>query len=57
MSAARERRRTEIATGVAALPRADREGVRRILEPVGAWHVLTLPSVLEKIDATDPRSL
>jgi hypothetical protein len=39
------------------LDRLERRDVRRVLEPVGAWHALTLPSVLSGIDPSDPRSL
>ncbi|MFK7896098.1 MAG: hypothetical protein AB8G23_09700 [Myxococcota bacterium] len=34
-----------------------RHDIRRVLEPVGAWHVLTLPAVLPPADPADPRSL
>ncbi len=52
-----EARRIEIAEEVKALEPAARLDVRRVLEPVGAWHVLTLPAVLDAIDPADPRSL
>jgi len=52
-----EARRIEIAEEVKALEPAARLDVRRVLEPVGAWHVLTLPAVFDAIDPTDPRSL
>lgn len=52
-----EARRMEIAQIVGALSPGDRDSVRRILEPVGAWHALVVPPVLEPPDAGDPRSL
>ncbi len=52
-----EARRIEIAEEVKALEPAARLDVRRVLEPVGAWHLLTLPAVLDAIDPADPRSL
>jgi glutathione S-transferase len=55
--AACETRRIEIAEEVAALEPAARLDVRRVLEPLGAWHVLTLPAVGDTVDAADPRSL
>ncbi len=52
-----EERRVEIGRELECLGRLERRDVRRVLEPVGAWHTLTLPSVLSEIDPTDPRSL
>jgi glutathione S-transferase len=52
-----EARRIEIAEELQALEPAARLDVRRVLEPVGAWHALTLPAVIEAIDPADPRSL
>lgn len=52
-----EQRRVEIGRAIRSLDRPDRIDVRRVLEPVGAWHVLTLPSVLPEPDVSDPRSL
>jgi hypothetical protein len=52
-----EARRIEIAEQVKALEPAARLDVRRVLEPLGAWHVLTLPAVVDAIDPADPRSL
>lgn len=52
-----ERRRTEIGREIAALDRRARRRVFEVLEPVGAWHVLTLPTVLVDLDPADPRSL
>lgn len=52
-----EARRMEMASELAALEPAARRDVRRVLEPVGAWHVLTLPRVLSELDAADPRSV
>ena len=52
-----EERRVEIGRELAALDPLKRRDVRRVLEPVGAWHALTLPSVLSEIERSDPRSL
>lgn len=52
-----ERRRVEIAEWVRARPRADRVAIRRVLEPVGAWHALTLLALPDPLDPADPRSL
>ena len=52
-----ERRRVEIGRSLAALEPAARRSVARVLEPVGAWHALTLPPVLDEVDPSDPRSL
>jgi hypothetical protein len=52
-----ERRRVEIGRSLAALEPDARRNVVRVLEPVGAWHALTLPPVLEEVDSSDPRSL
>ena len=52
-----EVRRVEIASELGLLDRLERRDVRRVLEPVGAWHALTLPPVLSEIDPSDPRSL
>ena len=52
-----EERRVEIGRELEHLDRLERRNIRRVLEPVGAWHVLTLPSVLPEIDTSDPRSL
>jgi hypothetical protein len=52
-----ESRRVEIAQELRALEHEDRQAVRRVLEPVGAWHVLTLPEVLDTTDPTDPRAI
>lgn len=52
-----EDRRVEIGRELKRLDRSSRGDVRCVLEPVGAWHVLTLPSVLSEIDLSDPRSL
>ena len=52
-----ERRRVSIARELAALDRAVRRDVARMLEPLGAWHALTLPPVLAEPDPADPRSL
>lgn len=52
-----EARRMEIAEALRAMPHEARQDVRRVLEPVGAWHVLTLPAVLRALDPSDPRSI
>ena len=52
-----EIRRLETSKELKALEASERQAVRRVLEPVGAWHVLTLPDVLEEMDPLDPRSL
>jgi glutathione S-transferase len=52
-----ELRRVEIAQDLASFEGEERRNVRRILEPIGAWHVLSLPPVIESMDPSDPRSL
>ena len=52
-----ERRRVGIGRELAAVDRGVRRRVAGTLEPVGAWHVLTLPPALEESDPRDPRSL
>lgn len=52
-----ETRRLEIAGELRALGREEKHAVRSVLEPVGAWHALTLPDVLDAMDPSDPRSL
>jgi len=52
-----ERRRTAIGREIRALDRSARRRVVEVLEPMGAWHVLTLPPVLTDVDPADPRSL
>jgi glutathione S-transferase len=52
-----EARRVRIAAELEALEPSQRIAVRRLLEPVGAWHALTLPNVLESLDPEDPRDL
>lgn len=52
-----ERRRVLVAQELAGLDRSVRRTVARMLEPLGAWHVLTLPPVLAVPDPSDPRSL
>lgn len=52
-----ETRRVSIAEEVRAMVDHERHSVRRVLEPVGAWHVLTLPDVRDPVDPSDPRSL
>ena len=49
--------RLEIADEVRALGTEEKHAIRSVLEPVGAWHALTLPSLLDAIDPADPRSL
>jgi glutathione S-transferase len=52
-----ELRRVEIGRELAGFPAAAQAAVRRVLDPVGARRVYTLPSALEAIDPADPRSL
>jgi hypothetical protein len=52
-----EARRAEIGWRLSRVERSVRRDVRQVLEPVGAWHALTLPPVLGEIDPRDPRSL
>lgn len=52
-----EVRRIELGRELAALSPQDRRDVRSVLEPVGAWDVLTLPPAIAEIDPADPRSL
>lgn len=52
-----EERRVEIGRELEGLGRLERQDIRRVLEPVGAWHALTLPAVLLEVDPSDPRSL
>jgi len=52
-----ERQRIQVAEDLRAMTREERQTVRQVLEPVGAWHALTLPPVVETIDPSDPRSL
>jgi len=52
-----EMRRLETAEELKAMCPEARNAVRSVLEPVGAWHVLTLPSVFEEMSVSDPRSL
>jgi hypothetical protein len=52
-----EARRAEIGWRLGRLERSVRRNISQVLEPVGAWHALTLPPVLEELDPLDPRSL
>ncbi len=52
-----EARRLELGREIRDLDRAIRRRVVEVLEPVGAWHVLSLPPALEEMDRADPRSL
>jgi glutathione S-transferase len=52
-----ETRRLEIADELRTLGREEKHAVRSVLEPVGAWHALTLPDLLDSMDPTDPRSI
>jgi len=52
-----EERRAEIGRELSEWSPAQRRDVRQVLEPVGLWHVMTLPSVVAEIDPADPRSL
>ena len=52
-----EARRVAIGRELSRLERGVRRRIAGMLEPLGAWHALTLPSVLQDVDASDPRSL
>lgn len=52
-----EERRAAIVLEVAGLPRESRRAVRQMLEPLGAWHALTLPAAASELAAGDPRGL
>lgn len=52
-----EARRTAIGRELSSWDRTVRRRIAGMLEPVGAWHALTLPPVLEAMDTSDPRSL
>jgi hypothetical protein len=52
-----EARRLETAEELRALAPEEKHAVRRVLEPVGVWHLLTLPDLLDVMDPSDPRSL
>ena len=52
-----ERGRIAIGESLRALDRPTRRRVAGVLEPLGLWHVLTLPKVLPALDPSDPRSL
>lgn len=52
-----ELRRAEIAEELARLAPVERRAVRQMLEPLGAWSVLTLPAVIEPPSLADPRAL
>jgi glutathione S-transferase len=52
-----EWRRIEIELELKTLEGASRVDVRRVLEPAGVWHALTLPAAISDVDASDPRSL
>ena len=52
-----EERRVEMGRELEGLGRLERQDIMRVLEPVGAWHALTLPAVLLEVDPSDPRSL
>lgn len=56
-SADAERGRIEIGEGMRGLDRPARRRVAGVYEPLGLWHVLTLPPALVDLDPTDPRSL
>lgn len=55
--AACEASRFAIGQEIRSLAPEARKAVRRVLEPVGVWHVLTLPAVLDDLDPADPRTL
>lgn len=50
-----EERRAELAREIEALPARDRRTARQMLEPLGAWRMLALPSVLGDFALDDPR--
>jgi hypothetical protein len=50
-----EERRAELAREIAALPARDRRAARQMLEPLGAWRVLALPSAISDFAPDDPR--
>jgi hypothetical protein len=52
-----EARRIEIGRELADCDPDRRRDVRRILEPVGAWHALTWPAAIEPLDPADPQTL
>ena len=52
-----EERRVEIGREIEALVSDQRQDIRRVLEPVGAWYALTLPAVLPELYSADPRCL
>lgn len=52
-----ESRRIELGRELRSLDRTTRRRVAGILEPVGVWHVLTLPPAIQEVDPADPRSL
>ncbi len=52
-----EVRRIDLGREIGGLDRAIRRRVIEVLEPVGAWHALTLPPALEEMESSDPRSL
>lgn len=54
---AAEMGRVVLGRELAALPRDVRRRVASVLEPLGAWHALTLPPAVEAPDPADPRSL
>ncbi len=57
VQAACERRRARLGQELRQFGRGARRAVERVLDPVHAWHALTLPAVLEDFDPADPRSL
>ena len=52
-----ETRRLEIAEEVSALGSEEQYAVRSVLEPLGAWHALTMSDLIDAMEPTDPRSL
>jgi hypothetical protein len=52
-----ERSRVAIGRELAALDRGARRRVSEFFEPLGLWHLLSLPPAIEEIDPGDPRSL
>ena len=52
-----EVRRIEIADELRAMNATDQEAFQRVPEPVGPWHVLAVPDVVQRINPSDPTAL
>lgn len=52
-----ERRRIALGRELKGYDRTVRRRIAGMLEPLGAWHTLTLPPALAALDPADPRSL